>query len=175
MGQKSVTIYNEAIRYFLAVQNNVIVAGSDAVPDGFHVPADFDPEKQLLPKFQQKVYRKMLESFIKTFEEVNLRELTIESIRDIEDGLNMVRSGFFSLKEKENDRTDKNFNVELNTVKSDLLAVNEPLKKALAFVSAAITEFEDNGGKKTAEYRLSLEDCRDMMSEIKIQLRAWLE
>lgn len=175
MGQKSDTIYNEAIRYFLAVQNNVMVAGSDAVPADFHVPDGFDLKKQLLPKFQQKVYRKMLDSFIVTFEEQNLRTLPIDTIKDIEDGLYMVRGGFFSLKEKENDRTDKNFNVELNAVKSDLLAVHEPLKEALVYVSAAISEFEDNGGKKTAEYMLSLQNCRDKMSEIKMQLRAWLE
>jgi hypothetical protein len=172
MGQKSDTIYNEAIRYFLAVQNKVIVAGSDAVPDDFHVPADFDLKKQL-PKFQRKVYRKMLDSFIVTFEEENLRTLPIDTIKDIEDGLNRVRGGFFSL--KENDSTDKGFKIELSAVNQDLLAVHEPLKKALAYVSAAISEFEDNGGKKTAEYILSLQDCRDMMSEIKMQLRAWLE
>jgi hypothetical protein len=172
--QTSDTIYNEAIRYFLAVNAKVIVVENDTVPADFHVPTDFDLE-QASPRFQQKVYRKMLESFIKTFEKQKLRELTIESIRDLEDGLDMVINGFFSLKEKENDSTDKDFNIELNAVKQDLLAVNEPLKEALSEVGAAIAEYDDNGGKKTAKYILSLQNCRDKMSEIKIHLRAWLE
>jgi hypothetical protein len=172
MGQKSDTIYSESIRYFLAVERKVIVSGSDTIPDDFSVPPDFD-FKQAPPRFQQKVFKKMLENFIRTFEEADLQALPDDAIRDIKDGLNTVKSGFISL--KENDNPDKDFKIELTAVNKDLRAVNEPLKKALAYMSAAISEFEDNGGKKTFEYNFALENCRDVMSDIKMDLRAWPE
>lgn len=176
MGQKSDTIFTESIRYFLflaAKQQGVIASGSDTVPADFHVPADFDFE-QAPPRFQQKVLRRMLENFITEFEEMeDLPTLPEDSLKDIKDGLIKVRNGFISL--NENDNQDKDFKIKLAAVKTDLTAVNDLLKSALSYLFVAISELEDNKGKKTYEYFHSLEECRDVMSNIKMHLRAWPE
>jgi len=171
MGEASETIFRNSILYFLAVEKGVLVAGTMSVPDNFSIPDDFD-FKQAPPKFQQKVLRKMLENFIREFEETeDLLLLSDDSLRDIKDGLNKVGNGFYTL--KENDSQLKEVKIELKEVKKDIDAVHPLLRDALAFVYAALSEFEDNGDKKTHDYFLSLLNCRDKMSEIKLQLRAW--
>lgn len=171
MGEASETIFSNSIRYFLAAEKGVLVSGTDIVPDTFTIPSDFKFE-QAPPKFQQKVHRKMLENFIREFEETeDLLLLSDNSLRDIKDGLNKVGKGFYTL--KENDSKLNEVKIELKAVKMDIEAVHLLLREALAFVYAALSEFEDNGGKRTHDYFLSLLNCRDKMSEIKLHLRAW--
>jgi hypothetical protein len=171
MGEASETIFNESIRYFLAVAASESVSESDAVSDTFKIPDTFD-FKQALPKFQQKVFKKMLENFIREFEETeDLQLLPDDSLKDIRDGLNKVGNGFYLL--IENNSTSKDVKMELKDVKKELEYVHPLLMEAQAFVYAAIVELAENNGKKTYDYFLLLLKCRHKMSDIKLQLRAW--